>query len=542
VPLPKRRRLLLFFLFFTLGFVPAQEGESAAGETGTVYTEGSAETDGETVYYIKEINFAVTGNTREFALLYVADLRKGERINGKDNLEKYLSDKTRILNNQRVLEEARIDFNTGDPDPDGLVPVYLLVSVKDTWNMIAVPWFQYDSNSGIEASIKARDYSFLGTMSPLRVDLGYESKDHLVYNPFYQSYEYQSRGTFFLNLDSNIPFMAFGLRWDLNFDNNFAFTWPGPFQYRNTTGLSVYIPVKRSFLSFGFQQHYILNEENADEDKLIYENGQLVRFEEYFTDKWYLASEGFTQWSIPTGLEYKELGELTIIPRIGILHNYRPWGEIGDLRKGPILTGTGVLTFGRIDWVGNFRKGLNLSVTGASAYNFHKSWASAWSNTLIAAATGHLPLHRRFGISGRLQYRHWFNDTADAGDVLRGIKNNSVVGDYMLSLNLDFPFLFKQFYVSEMLFSRHLRYFNFDMHFSPFVDIALIHDPTKGRPSFSYRDFFVSGGLEIMVFPHAMRSIYMRASAGVNLIHYFSTKDIPTGKNRELFIGFGHHY
>jgi hypothetical protein len=537
--LPKRYRFLLLFLFAPV-FVSAQEAGPGAAEAETVQAEGAGDT--ETVYYIKEINFEVTGNTREFALLYVADLRKGEKITGKDNLEKYLGDKTRILNNQRVLEEARIDYITGEPDPDGLVPLYLLVSVKDTWNIIAVPWFQYDSNSGIEVSIKARDYSFLGTMSPLRIDLGYESKDHLVYNSFFQSYEYQSKGTFFLNFDSNIPFMALGLRWDLNFDNNFAFTWPGPFQYKNITGLSVHLPIKRSFLTFGVQQYYILNEENADEDKLIYQDDQLVGFEEYFTDKWYLASEGFTQWSIPTGLRHETLGELTLIPRIAILHNYRPWGDIGEVRKGPILTGSGVVSFGQIDWVGNFRKGINLAVTGISGYNFHKSWASAWSNILIAAASGHLPLHRRFAMSGRLQYRQWFNDTADAGDVLRGIKNNSVTTDYMLSLNLDFPFLFKQFYISEMLFSRHLRYFNFDMHCSPFVDIALIHNPAKGSPKFSYRDLFVSGGLEVMIFPHAMRSIYMRASAGVNLIHYFSTRDIPTGSNRELFIGFGHHY
>jgi len=119
-----------------------------------------------------EIDFDIDGRTRPFALLANGEFREGERIYGKENLEKYISLKRQLLLNQRVLEEVNIEYSLGAVEKDGAIPVSLIIFVKDTWNLIILPYPKYDSNEGFSITIKARDYNFLGTMSALKFDLG----------------------------------------------------------------------------------------------------------------------------------------------------------------------------------------------------------------------------------------------------------------------------------------------------------------------------------------------------------------------------------
>jgi hypothetical protein len=122
--------------------------------------------------------------------------------------------------NQRALESADIRCFEGDALEDGSVPVDLLIITKDTWNIIALPKPQYDDNTGFELTLKARDYNFLGTLSPLRVDLGYTLAADKVWD--------YSKGAFNFLLDADIPFKAFDLNWNVNFDHAFSYTYEEP--------------------------------------------------------------------------------------------------------------------------------------------------------------------------------------------------------------------------------------------------------------------------------------------------------------------------
>jgi hypothetical protein len=491
------------------GAAASPQAEPAAGE--------------ETIpYYIRTIDFNVIGHTRHFALFYVGEFKRGERITGKTNLEKYIAEKTRILYNQRVLEEVHISYTAGEADAGG-VPVDILVNVKDTWNFIAIPWFEYDSNSGMEITLKTRHYNFLGTMSPLRIDLGYKKDDD------------EANGSFFVDIDSDIPFTAFGYKWNFNFDNSFSYG--EKIQYENTTGIAMDIPVERTTLTFGFEQGFSVNEENDDKYK--------AEYGEYFEDIWYTSSELYVQWKIPLGLKIPNFGELTYTPKIAEAINYRPLGNIGYLRTGPETIFDHTLGFGEVNWAGNYRKGLNVSLSNSNTFNNYKI---KLDNEIDFTAVGHLPLAERLGMSGRFQYRQWFSGPNesdiydDAGDVLRGIKNSSFDAKYMFSLNLDFPILIKRFDAAKSLYSRHMRVFSFDLHASPFIDMAVVDNSEPMDEDNSYKNFLITGGLELILFPHFMRSIYLRVSAGFNLAYYFQTHYIPSGINRELFIGLGHHY
>ena len=54
-----------------------------------------------------------------------------------------------------------------------LQAVTLDVYTRDTWNLIALPYFKYDSNSGLLLALRGRDYNFFGTMQTLTLNLDY---------------------------------------------------------------------------------------------------------------------------------------------------------------------------------------------------------------------------------------------------------------------------------------------------------------------------------------------------------------------------------
>jgi hypothetical protein len=535
----KRRIFSIFFIGLLCSALYGQDtGETSPDQNQEISPEPGPEipADGfhesEAVYYIRTVAFDVQGRTQEAALMDKGGFVPGEIIQGKKNLEDYITDKTQILRNQRVLEEVHIEYTPADAGEDGRIPVDLLVSVRDTMNIIVLPEPKYDSNSGFEITFKARDYNFLGSMTPLRFDLGY-------------SFNENDEHGFLLELDSDLPFQAWGYNWNLNFDNEFNYTQGTPLYYKNTTGLSMDLPFRRTTFTFGFNQSTLVNEGNNTSDTI--NDGP------YFQDRWYMSSELYAQWEIPLGITVGSFGSLNYTPKLTGVINYRPGGDLGEYRKGPAFTPSQSLGFGNINWISNYRKGLEVSLGNSNTYNVHRT---SWTNTVSFSAIGHLPLLEDLGISGRIQYRHWFFDSrsipelysqeafrvyTSGGDALRGIKDSQVPVTAMLSINMDFPVRLFRFVPSEWYNNPKVHFFDFELHGSPFIDIALVEDPVYER-SFSPKDILLTGGLEVIVFPLAMRSLYLRISAGTDLRELLRTgRFFPSG-NRELFIGVGHFY
>jgi hypothetical protein len=518
--------------------------------------EGVAIEVTETTFYIKKIGFDIKGQTRPFALLLNGELKEGDEIVGNDNLQKYIERRTQLLINQRSLASASIERFIGEPDPDGRVPVDLLLHIVDTWNIIALPRPQYDSNNGLDIAIKARDYNFFGTMAPLRIDLGYQYNDQDESKPTYEKHSFN------LLIDSDIPFKAFDLQWNLNFDNELAFTQDEPLTYKNTTGISLYLPWKTTTFTFGFEHGFILNELNSDENREKYNLD---------SDSDYMYSKLYVHWAIPTGIAFPTLGTLTYTPGLEGVSNYRI-GGIDEMRRGPNLAFIHSLEIGSVDWAKdeNFRKGVSFSASNSFTYNFKYLYSTApelgssaqfepyrsmdgWSGSLSFTASAYLHLSKLFGISGRFQYQQWFFNnahTTQAGDILRGIIDRRISADTMFSLNLDFPFRLIRFMPSEWASKEKLwilpvKIFDFEMHVSPILDIAVAKDSTDtGADNKTGHDFkwYFTGGMEIIVFPLSWRSFYLRVSAGFDLLNIIETKKLSKWYGDELFIGIGHLY
>jgi hypothetical protein len=514
------KTLSLFFVILLLC-------RAAAGHLGAQEAAASEqEADDQTVYVIRSLVFDNNGRTRPFAVIYNGEFKEGERITGRLNLERYIDRKTQLLLNQRVLEEASIEYSVlGGPEADGAVPIGLLIHTKDTWNLIALPYPQYDTNDGFRITIKARDYNFLGTMSALRVDLGYHR-------------DQDDNNSFNFEIDSDIPFYAAGLNWNINFDHIFEYTFDEPLYYQNVSGVSIELPVQLSTVTLGINQYLMVNERNSIQAQETYQLGPRV-------DSPYAASELFAAWRIPLGIEIGEFGSLTYTPRMSGKIAYRK-GGIDEPRR-PVTSLSHTLGFGRINWIGNYRKGLEVNLSNTNSLLLDPNH---WTVSAGAAAVVHWPFTKFIGVSSRLEYRHWFNDiNYSAGTYLRGVLNADLRAEYMLTLSLDFPFRIIRFYPSEWFSSSKLRFFDFEMHLSPFMDMAMLKGPYNNTGirddvdegnRFSVDDIQYAAGFEIIVFPAFMRSLYVRASVGYDINRYQKTGEIP--KWNEIFIGIGHHY
>ena len=549
-----KKSFFLIFVFYKLAVFPlfSQELNSGNGDmTDHEFIEGYDSSEQETyplpyynqdqrdldyarLYIIAAFEFDIRGRTRPNALIHNGDLRVGEELHGRTGLEEYIRDRTQILTNMRVLRDTvEINYSVGERREDGAYPVTLMITVEDSWNIIAIPVPYYDTNTGLDITVRARDYNFLGTMSPLRVDLGYQR-------------DQDGRNSFELMIDSNIPFTAWGYRWNFKFENVFQYRPESyePFFFQNTTGLSVELPFRTTRFTVGFEESFILNQENPHAHRVPQEGSPWYSIPENFHRGLYMSSRLFASWRVPTGVTTRNFGELTYTlgPSVTFNHELPSW-PLQDFRRGPFASFSHSLGFGRTNWHGNYRRGLSASLSNSFNYDFFRydRIQDPFHATLSFTGTGHFIVNRFLGVSARLQSRHWFffdgrgyNDSA--GDVLRGIADRAIQADYMLSVNMNFPIRVLVFTPSQWLNSDRFRFFNFEFHISPMLDIAMFDDPRTGR------DVAAAGGLEFVVFPEVMRALFLRLSIGVNALEVLDTRSIPDGNNRQITLGLGHFF
>jgi hypothetical protein len=501
--------------------------------------DGETEADDKTVYYIRDVTVDVSGPdlfgispsigySRPFAVMYHGEIKEGEEIQGTAGLEKYIRDKTQLIMNQRVISSAVIDYTVAGAEADGRRPVDLLVTVRDTWNIIALPQPRYDSNEGFKLFVKARDYNFLGTMNPLRLDIGYTRN-------------LSGITTFSLLVDTNTRFRALGLDWNLNFDNEFFYTMGEPLSYINTTGFDVEIPVKRTTLVFTLAHAVNLFARNAEELWPIYGK--------YFEGVYNAVNFAVT-WQIPLGVGFGDY-ELTYIPSIteSVPYAISSKWPLDPLHRGPITGFAHSLGVNKVDWIGNFRKGYNIALSNSYTLLPNTQNSMVANIQYSAAGIGHFIINDSLGFSTRLRFAQWFSKfplayTLGAGDVLRGVPDMDVTADYMLSLNLDLPVRILKFTPS----TRKLRIFDFELFAAPVLDMALVRDPLSGR-RFNPKDIYVSGGLEFIIFPGFMRSLYLRISPCFDLVKFIDQSAVPFfgrdrsgARNIELFLGMEFSY
>jgi hypothetical protein len=285
-------------------------------------------------------------------------------------------------------------------------------------------------------------------------------------------------------------------------------------------------------MHIGVKQGMSINDRD-DDDKIV-------------DDRFFLTETAYV--NLPYTLhEFEYVGKLQWTPEISINQNWNMNGIKDPDLTGPDFTVKHSLSLGRTDWIGNFRKGFNLSVSNEYVYDIYQK--SGWEISVSGEAAGYATFFDRIGINSRITGFHDFFDEVedDAGDKLRGILDSRITTNSMVTFNFDLPVRIMRVDFEEITGVSWTRYISFDMHASPFFDMALTHDQVTDR-YFSLKDGWYSGGLEIIVYPFKMRSIYARASVGFDLSEVAKSGKLTGNATRdgesvhEYFVGIGLAY
>jgi hypothetical protein len=467
-------------------------------------------------FVIRSVEFEITGVTQEYFLRKTADIVIGTTFPDEVSLNAYVADKAQLLTNLRVLESASIQIVLGERGTDGPTPVDLHVIASDTWNIIVLPYFKYDSNDGLLLSARGRDYNFFGTMQPLRLNLDWTLDTH-------GDQEYG------LSNDFDLPFAAAGLDWTWSLTQSGYYVSGEPVRYSATTGVDLDLPFGPGTLTLGPSQSIEVNAQDSNDV--------------FYDSPLYFNTEFAAKYSLPLPLEVGHFGMLTYTPYANISRNWWPGDPLDEALRGTTLGIGHKLSFGRVDWIGNLRNGLTADLSNDNTYNFD---TRTWTSTISASASGYAVFLPFLGASTRLSAFYRFNDTDEsAGSYLRGILDARMDTDTMVSLNLDLPVRVIRFVPSEWFGAPWMQFFEFEQLWSPFFDAAIGH--FDGR-WFNFADGWYSAGIEVITFPLKFRSFYVRISAGWDIPAIIQMKSL-SGRSprddesmRELFIGIGAFY
>jgi hypothetical protein len=476
-------------------------------------------------FVIRGVEFTVKGRPLPFVLRQ--KLESDGPIIGKSfpdiaALDAFVEDRRQVLANYRQLEsvEASRDLS---PASDGSTDVILRFAVVETWNIVALPQPKYDSNTGLTLYVKGRDYDFAGSLQTLNLDLSYVS-------------DTDGNKSVGLATSFSYPFQAAGLEWTADISESFRAYTNRTLISGSSAGLTLNIPGLGFPASVSASQGFYYNPDYPPD--LTKQNPPADRF--------YLGESLAASASIPTGVNAGALGAIYYQPSLSLTQNWWPTADLTVYgRPGLALASSNTLTAGRIDWLGNMRKGVSASVTGTFSYNLRYS---DFVTALQGTGNFHANWDGRIGIAARLTARarvtgHFPDDNyQDLGGELRGIldkRGNGVGGAYV---NLSLPIKLFDFPTHVIIKKNWL---DFELQAQPFLDAGLILPKWGAMPGSD--SLFASGGLEFLVFPTAMRNFIVRASAGWDIRSVLKNRSLTAKASDgyspyEIYFGTGLAY
>ena len=291
-------------------------------------------------YVIVSVNYQIDGVTQEWALANLVEIETGQAFADKEELEAFIEDRRRTLNNQRTLQSSEITYSTS-VGVDGVMAVAVEVSTIDSWNIIIFPYPTYDSNRGLTIKTRFRDYNFFGTLEQLSINM-----DIL----------FPNSGSSALTLAPSfaLPFQAGGYDWQWLFDASATIEFTGYSSFGVATGLGLELPFLANTLDITYLQGISYD---ADPDD---------------SDGYFLSSDFALGMDIDSGLDVPFSDDLEYRPEIGFEVDYR-FAEISFERRGFSPYFEHSLFSERVDWLGNLRNGFDASVTNRFIYNIAKT-------------------------------------------------------------------------------------------------------------------------------------------------------------------------
>lgn len=470
--------------------------------------------------------FKFFGKTKEYSILTKYPIDKKTIFSDIESLEQYLTDYTKKLDSSRAFDSLSISYETSFDNTEAYNKVILKFDIVDSHHLLVLPYGKYSSNTGLSIKLKAKDTNFIGSLNTLSADLNLAiSEDGFI------------PGLTF-SYDNPFKLGIFDATWVNDYTLSYSLNEQTP-EWDLKTGLKLSLPFEKFSFVMEFYQYFY-----KEMDYKV------------FDDDMYFAEE--VSFSLPvTVAKLKNYSNLIYTPKIsGILNwDFDGISEINDYLSSPTITIGHSLENSNIIWENFYRSGYSLKLVNTFIYNVQRQDLSPYIE-FEGKYFNNWKLYNqnywdRYGICINL-YGFTYIDLPmnsyyygnKIGERLRGILDNTYFGNdrplYTTStaivLNIDLPH-----HILTTNFSKQI--FNFDLQFSPFIDIALIQDRSKDS-ILAFEDGKYCAGLEILVFPLKWSSYTVRASLGTDLQKALSEPNLLQGlsKYKELFIGIGLHY
>ncbi len=488
-------------------------GQDTNQDTPTIHDTPTAVQQMER-HRITSIDYDIRGITLRIVLeTVVEDLRVGREFVSEAELQAFLAEQQQILLNERTLADAEVTYTAEEVDED-YYEVAVTVRTQDSWNIIALPYVRYSTDDGLLLSLRFRDYNFLGTMESLDVDLDREGERPTDF----------SDGEVAISADIAYPFQRFGYDWrwfigvdweydledeesEFELDTGLDWSWGFPWLF----GLDWTLSARQRYSLFL----------PADPDPYLLENQ--VQLSTRVNTPWELPGFGAVQYSPSSRLRqrYRFDGFLPAQPL-----------DRGDY--GPDFRFSHGLSAGRVDWVGNFRRGREASLSNTYQYNFYDGAdigaRYGWDTIDLQAE---LELHETVSAFGFSSRAAGFIDAADDSqfaDEVRGIREtrageDQLEGEYGFFTNLDLGVsVIRVRPVGEVILNV-------------FFDTG-----RAGTYEDGWEDMRYGGGFELQAFPLPTRAFYIRASLGWDLEMVADDGQLRGDGRNDVFFGLNLHY
>lgn len=495
-------------------------------------------------YKIKEVNYDIEsskiqfmGKTSVYALEQKVSLDKSIIFYNESELNDYILIYKQNLENLRAFDSIEINYEIKETETSSLNDIIINVFLVDSMHILGLPHvISYNSNDGWKPKLKLKDTNFLGTLNTLSTDI-------------FAVVDFENEGAsnaFGFTFDYDYPFKAGIFDAALLNDYSFSYTFANPSpEWNFSTGIQLIYPLKNMDMCFEFKQKEIRNFDyiNYNDETYFSENGKI-----YFP--FYL-------------LNTANFGKLTYTPSLSSTYNWDFNGiSVNNTNlSSPTISAAHSLSFGKVNWLNNMQKGFSVIFSNSYNYNFQRQYFYPYFDLNFHAAYFISMLDKNFlnkaGIKCRLftffyleKPDHQYFYGSGIGSYLRGIRDNQYFGNEepykttsdSIIINFDLPIHLLTFTFNNKI----LKYFNCEVHVSPFIDIALTKNRTTSR-FFSPKDGFYSSGFEVLVYPQKWSSFTVRGSLGVDigkllLSDYIDTSWRTNTSLYEISLGLGLFY
>jgi hypothetical protein len=492
-------------------------------------------------FRIDTVDYIIDGSTMRFVLEKFLGIEIGRQFPDEAALGAYIEEKTQLLRNERIFDvDSSIGYATGEGDP---APVAVTVRAVESRTKLAVPFPKYSNANGLSLAVRYKDVNFLGTMLPLSLDLDYFfAKEKLDLASSFTMLPAILGSTWTLSLSgsaslehwaflepdialkasSRYPLTLFGLQLGILPSLEYV--------YENDDHSHDFKASLGESAGFGFiGLGWTAAAATVYEYKYVYPTNARAD----------TVREGL---SLSTSIPMARLGDygtLSLSPSTEVFYK----ANLPDISLNDTgWTVSASLGAGRVDWVGNFRKGASVALSSSHTLHFLPAApADAFDFTLNFDGSAFGKFSDVLGLDSRFSAM-WIGSWTILGKSstarnwepwFRGVVS-PIYGDFGCILSLGLPVNFAQgrFFDSSTL--------DAEVFVEPFIDAGLIR--TNPSDDLVTKDNLrACGGVEAIIFPTSARAFVYRLSVAYDLMDYYRTRDFEASK-LEIFLGLGLQY